>query len=643
MHDDDAKQPAPAAGRVLSIAERIERKRREQLRAQAAKLHVRELEATVEWIDMTKDLEAMDLDGEIDALAGDDTAEARRQRGEMRSMRALQRCLRGEVDAGYAEWAEVAQEVPNLSLPHLMRARWQMNTDPEGALAHFDRAAEAEPRDANVYWRRGDCYVRLKDHERALANYRRALALDPESIDGLHQIGKTLTAIGQLEEAVRYYDQAIALAPRYADFYMSRAIALEVLDEYASAIRDYDRILELNPDNLAARFGRARCRAEAGELDLAAQELEAIADREPDTAEIPRLHGKVLVQMKRWDAAIEQLSRAVTLAPDHDESWGQRSLARLHKGDKAGALADITRALELAPTAQHYVFMDITLRHGDRDADKLAALDDAIARLPNGDVLRVERAKLHAKLGDHERALADWDTLIASYPGDVDCRVGRTRALSMLTRHAEAVEEATRVIERDPDNAAAHALRANNREHLDEDEALIDADWDRAVALGPTDIAIAYYHGQYLLNKGAYTRAIADFDRLIACSPKFAEAYYLRAYCRYRLDEERFDDDEWVPDDEETAARCRECVADLERALELGHRDPDVYFELFWYHRDLGDLAAARAAIDSAIAAEPDAGMYYRLRWELRREMKDEAGAEEDRLRAEALMPGSTT
>ncbi|MFT3769145.1 MAG: tetratricopeptide repeat protein [Minicystis sp.] len=641
MRDDDVKRPTPGAGggRVLSIAERIEQKQRDRLRAQAAKLHIRELETTVAWLDMTKDLEAIDLDADLAALAQNDTAEARRQRGELRCLRALRHCLHGEVDAGYAEWTEAAAEAPDLALPHLLRARWQMSTEPREALAHFDRAAELAPRDANVYFRRGDCHAKLGDLEHALANYRRALALDPTSIDGLHTMGKTLVALGRPAEALRYYDQAIALAPRYVDFHASRAIALEVLDEHAAAVRDYDRILELDPSHVVARFSRARCRAETGEMERATSELEALAESQPDAPEIPRLLGKLFLRMERWDAAIAAFTRALTLAPDDDEALGQRALALMRAGDKGRALEDTTRALALAPSAQQYVYLDIFLRHEGRDADAIVALDEAIARLPDAALLIQDRAKRHAKIGDHARALADWDALLASYPGDLDCRLGRARALGMLERREEAMEEASRVIDGDPTNAMAYALRANYRDNLEGDEALIAADWERAITLGPNDIAILYYHGQYLLQRGAYERATADFDHLLALAPRFAEAYYLRAMCRYRIDEERTDiDEDWEPDPAVTAERCRLGVVDLERALELGYRDADVYLELYWQHRELGDLVAGRAVLDRGIDAYPDIGLLFKLRQQVRQELGDPSGAEADRLRAREIL-----
>jgi tetratricopeptide (TPR) repeat protein len=46
-------------------------------------------------------------------------------------------------------------------------------------------------------------------------------------------------------------------------------------------------------------------------------------------------------------------------------------------------------------------------------------------------------------------------------------------------------------------------------------------------------------------------------------------------------------------------------IADLRRAIELGVMSADVYFLLYLCHRNLGDHAAARAALDRGQELDP--------------------------------------
>jgi tetratricopeptide (TPR) repeat protein len=634
----DREGERPPGGRVISIADRIEKRQMARLREQSAKMHVRKLEAAVAWLDIRKQIEQTDYDAQLAALDRVDTAEARRHRGEMRSLRGLQSCFRGDCEAGYAEWDEVAAVVPDLALPHFLRARWLMDAEPRAALAHFDRAAEIEPTDASLYWRRGDCYTKLGDHERALANYHRALALDPSSIDGLYATAGALVALGRPREALRYYDDAIARAPRYVDFYTSRGIALEVLDEHAAAVRDYERILEIDPSNVVARFSRARCRAEGGEIGRAIEELTALAAAHPEVFHFHLLLGKLLMKEERWPAAEEALSRAVEVAPGEAEALGQRAVVLARRGDRGRALADAERASELAPTSPEYAYVVASLRHAPDDlAGRIAELEGPIERFPDTGLFLHERAGLHAERGDHSRALADWDTLLASWPDDPSCRIGRAKSLAAMDLYAEALEEVTKARALAPEDAMVYGLAANYRDHLDGDEAIIAADWDRAAELAPDDVAIRYHRGHFLEQRDRYEAALADFDRAVALAPSLGEAYYHRGFCRYQLDEEHLDDEDWEEDDAVREARYQACVADFERALELGHRDEDVFVYLHWAHWELDERAAAVAALTRGIDACPTASALFNMRHYRRLEMKDEEGAEADRLRAQEL------
>jgi len=194
----------PKGPKVISIVDRLEARQTERLRKLSNEMHLRELEAQVEWLDFKKSIESTDTEAAI-ADAPDD-----RTRAELRCVRGLQKCFAGDVEGGHVDWTEVIADTPDLALPHICIARWAMQTDPHAALPHFDRAAVVAPHDPTVYARRGDCYVRTGDHERAIANYRRALSIDPTTVDCLYALGKSLVAVGKVEEAVRSYDQAIA-------------------------------------------------------------------------------------------------------------------------------------------------------------------------------------------------------------------------------------------------------------------------------------------------------------------------------------------------------------------------------------------------------------------------------------------------
>jgi tetratricopeptide (TPR) repeat protein len=406
------------------------------------------------------------------------------------------------------------------------------------------------------------------------------------------------------------------------------------LDQHARAIADYEHMLALDPARGVTHYARARCRARLGDVDGAIEELSALAAKDADVFHVHFLLGKLLMEKGQLALAVDAFSRVIELAPDHVEALANRALLLARLGDRAGGIADAERAKALEPQHPEYVYAAIALRYMETDrSSMIAALGDPIARFPEVSIFLRERAELYEHEGDSVRALADWSRVLEKWPGDAEARMGRAKALGASGRYAEAVEELGRLVAAAPDNAWAYGLRATYVAELHGDDAGIAADWARAGALDPDHLAIRYYRGQYLMRKERYGAAAADFDRVIAIAPTHGEAHYLRAYCLSRIGDAGTLDEE----DSACSARYRACVADLERALELGYRTDEVFLELHLNHWYLDEWDAALHALNRGIEALPACSALWHVRSEFRLELKDEEGAAADRARAEAL------
>jgi tetratricopeptide (TPR) repeat protein len=549
---------APAdKGKVVSIVPELERKRMKRAHEHAAATHLRKLESAAEMSEHEAALEDMDLDAGIAWCEAESSREARVSWTELRSLRAMRSCMRGDVEAGLAEWAEVVAAEPKIAGTYLIRSRWLGRTDIPAALADCERAVAAEPKNATAYARRGDCHRVLGDSGRALADYRRAVGLDPELFDVHYTMGTVFGGLGQFEEARAAYSRAIRLAPRYVEFYLGRAATLEHLGDWAGALGDLDRILELDPSRVEVRSHRALCRAKLGG---AGDVSRAVADM----AEI----------------AAGELSEG----PGAHETFTLLGGIHLAIGERDKALAAFDRALELEP-------------------------DDVSAR--------AQRARIHTESGENERALQDLDHAVKLAPDFAEHHVARAKPLALLGRFGEAVSAASRAIELAPDHILAHRLRAVYRSHAEEGEAAtaaVTADFARAWELSPQTAVYRQEYLAHLTDRGAVDEAIV--------------AYKVgREEALYAID---IEDHESAEDKQ---ARLTSALADLEKALELGKRDEDVYWELVRAREGLGDQAAKFAELDRAIAALPDFTMAIALRRSWRQHGGDPEGAAADRAR----------
>jgi Flp pilus assembly protein TadD len=116
--------------------------------------------------------------------------------------------------------------------------------------------------------------------------------------------------------------------------------------------------------------------------------------------------------------------------------------ALLEKGSLEEAVTALRRAYELHPTSLE-IASDLAkaMLRAERVDEARAHLDVAIARLPGGDLLRLQRGNLHLGTGDHAAALADFQQLMRLAPELPDARVGTILALVGLGRGDDATVE----------------------------------------------------------------------------------------------------------------------------------------------------------------------------------------------------------
>jgi tetratricopeptide (TPR) repeat protein len=264
------------------------------------------------------------------------------------------------------------------------------------------------------------------------------------------------------------------------------------------------------------------------------------------------------------------------------------------------ALADVEAALELEPTAEDAYLLRGKCHEKLGDADRaLANYHRHLAANPRDpDALKVVADALVSR-GEAGKAIALYRRAIARAPDRADLHRARARAHASAGDAQRAFDDVSRAIELQPDDAWSHTSRAIYRSNLDHDEALVTADFDRAVELAPGNLFTRFHRAEWRRAAEDYAGAVEDFDRAIAASPRFGKLYVDRAWARAQKDISDATDDE-------RRADLTANLEDLRSALGLGVVSGDVYLLLSFCHRDLGDHAEAMAALDRGLEVAPD-------------------------------------
>ena len=193
-----------------------------------------------------------------------------------------------------------------------------------------------------------------------------------------------------LEDALR----AVALDASNPEAYFGLGIILLDKRDWSGGIAALDKCLALTPDDVEARYWKAVAYDEMGDLRSALAELDAL----------------------------------VAAAEDYADAWNFRSQLRASRLDLDGALADVTRALELEAEAPEFhlqrgkVLSQIAEKPewADRAGEAVTALTEALRLAPGLPEAYEWRAYARLQAGDDRGELEDLDALIKLEPDNAD-------------------------------------------------------------------------------------------------------------------------------------------------------------------------------------------------------------------------------
>lgn len=242
------------------------------------------------------------------------------------------------------------------------------------------------------------------------------------------------------------------------------------------------------------------------------------------------------------DPGVPRLRGAMPSDAAHDDAdaLARRGAAAVAMLDLPRAVADLSRAITLAPTVAIYRF-DRARAHvaaGEASA-ALADLDEALRLDPSLADARYRRAAQRERSGDAAGALADLDRLDSTLPKAAPIRKSMGRVYKRLGRTDRARQQVTLWLETHPDDAdRADALneRCWSRVIAREELTQALADCEAAVAADPRDPNAWDSLGWTRLRLNQLSAARQAFDQALALA-RIAVSFHGRSVVRARLDD----------------------------------------------------------------------------------------------------------
>lgn len=172
-----------------------------------------------------------------------------------------------------------------------------------------------------------------------------------------------------------------------------------------------------------------------GELDAADDAFARAAALGPGDPNPLINRGRLASRRGRHGAALDHLRGAVALAPRSVLAGVALGNALRASGDAAGAVAELARARDLEPgRASTGVHLGVALTAAERPAEAIAAFDAAERAGGATPELAHNRAAARVALGELDAAEAEYDRLVAAFPGYLPGHGERARLIHEYAR-----------------------------------------------------------------------------------------------------------------------------------------------------------------------------------------------------------------
>lgn len=463
--------------------------------------------------------------------------------------------------------------------------QYEQKGDQKAALIQLKNAVAQSPDDGEARVRLGNLHLDMGDAVSAEKELRKAASLGIKPERTLPLLGKALQAQGEFKKML---DDIPADAAKASPVLLTlRGDAHLALGEAAPAREAYEQALALDQNTGMALTGLARTAFMQRDNEAAKRYTAQAVERDPKNAEVWMFQGAMLRAEGKPDAALAAFDKALALAPRHRTAHLEKAAIEIGQGKFPAARASLEAARKIAPGTMIVTYTQALL---DFSEGKFPAAQENLQKVLKGapghmpSVLLAGAVELN--LGATQQAELHLRKYLEAYPNNTYARKLLAQALLKNSQPAEAAAALAPALAVPTQDAQLLALAGESYLQAREfDKA--SAYFEKATALAPKAAVLHTSLGLARLNQGDHDKAVSELQLAADLDPKSSAAGF--ALVEAELNAKRFD-------------KALAAVQKLEQ------RQPDnaqVHNLKGKVYAARGDVPAARAAFDKALALQP--------------------------------------
>lgn len=245
----------------------------------------------------------------------------------------------------------------------------------------YAKELEANPKDADIYFRRANEYYKFDQYLRALADVDKTLEYAPAGNRDLK-----------------------------FQAYMLRADIYQMLDKHREALADFSEALKLDPTSFMALYQKANEEYALGDYSAAKADYTRLRSTNPRSVEALTGLARVAVKENDLGRASEYMDGAVEMMSADSDIYIRRASVRRMQGNNTGAVEDLLMAISIDNNTRAFQEL-IDMANVDYPA-VISAISTSISYAPQQGMLYYIRGFIAQAHDHYASALADYRKLI---------------------------------------------------------------------------------------------------------------------------------------------------------------------------------------------------------------------------------------
>lgn len=465
---------------------------------------------------------------------------------------------------------------------------------------YFEQLPALSDSDSFAYIARA--YVQYNNQEFAnmLSNVDLALETDPYFVRARVLKGILFQLTERMEDAIKSVTRAIEIYPQFALAYDVRAGFYQEMNRKDEAYTDADTLLQLDTANPVFWHRRAILRLLMNNPQGALADCEATLALQPNYAPAYITQGLSLARQSLVNNSvkvIENLTKAIELAPSVAEHYYYRAEIYAQLGQKQESIADYERFLVLHRSQQvetGYITRNLMRLDASNIEDRVqriiaqlrAPVETTAPTIPPTVAEYLDEGETLRQSGRYEDAEQIFAQVLDIEPNNATAYANLAAINWMLNDYTKAYLCVEKALELNPGLPLYH-LRARLLSQQENGHAQAIRDYNKLIASEP-DVAVYYYErGNLYLGTGQFHQAIEDLGRALAIDSHFEDGYFLRGTAYGKLHD------------------YPEAMADMQQVLVLNPKRGEAYFFIGYILRQMGEKERCVQSVEKALEIEP--------------------------------------